>query len=149
MEIRVDGNRSSAENWMQAQKVSLQLLPELSNEQKIVADKLGISHEAYARSQYAGDLTRNDLAKKAELAAHLIERLAQAKVPGLVVDAVWLKTFDGKFRFELECNHSRALIWINEDLVDELLESGSKTAEEQIARIVEYGLPASWMAKAS
>jgi|SRR5665213_3959641 len=149
MDIRIDGNRSSAENWMLAQNASKELLPALDDAEKTVADQMGISHEAYARSMYAVDLTRNELKEKVERATRLIERIAQSKVPGLTVDSAWLKTLDGKFRFDFGLNRSRAAIWVAEDLVDKFLESGSRTMEEQLARIVESGLPASWTVKAS
>jgi len=149
MDIRIDGNRSTAENWMLAQNASKELLPALSEAQKTVADELRTSHEAYARSVYAVDLSRNDLVAKAERAGRAIERIAQRKVPGIAVDSVWLKTFAGKFRFDLNLDRNHTAMWVNEDVIDELLESGSRTAEEQLARVVEYSLPTDWIAKAS
>ena len=149
MEIRVDGNRSSAENWMRAQNASIRELPILSPEQKTVANKLGLCDEDYARSAFAGDLERENLKKKAQQAARLIGQLASRKVPGIRVESVWLKTFDRKFRFDLEFNGSDALIFVSEDLIDELFESGSRLAEEQLLRIVDLGLPSAWTAMAS
>ena len=149
MEIRVDGSRSSAENWMLAQSASSEVLPALNDDQKKVADNMGISHADYARIFYAIDLTRNELMEKAEHAARLLENMARRKVPDLTVDAVWLMTFEGKFRFDFRFNQFHSGVWVNEDLVDELLQSGSKAAEEQLARIIEFNLPASWIAKAS
>src|SRR6185437_4940312 len=113
------------------------------------ADALQVSHEAYARNFYAGELTRSELGAKAERAARVVERMAQSKVPGVVLEDVWLKTFAGKYRFDLDLNRNRAVLWMDEDLVNEWLDSGSRTAEERIARIVENGLPASWNVKAS
>ncbi|MGO8719973.1 MAG: hypothetical protein ACLQMO_12255 [Acidobacteriaceae bacterium] len=116
---------------------------------KTVADKLRISHEDYARSVYAGDLTRNELGAKAKRAGRLVERIARSRVPDVHVDSAWLKTIDGKFRFDLDFNRSRTAIWVAEDLVDEFLESGSRIAEEKIARSIESALPESWSVKAS
>jgi hypothetical protein len=149
MEIRVDGNRSSIENWARAQAAPPQELPKLTEEQRIVAGKLGLSDESYARSLYAGDLERKNLEKKARQAAQLIERLASQRIPGLRVDDVWLKTFDRKLRFDVVLNGSSALIFVSEDLIDELFENGSTSAEEQIARIIDVSLPESWMVRAS
>jgi|SRR5579885_3533557 len=149
MDIRIDGSRSSSENWMRAQTAPAQELPVLTEEQKLAANRLGLSSEAYARSFYAGELERKNLEGKAERAAQLIEKLAARKFPGLKIIRVWLKTFDGKFRFDVSLNGSDALIFAAEDLIDELLEQGSKTAEEQIERIIELSLPASWRARAS
>jgi hypothetical protein len=149
MDIRVDGNRSSIENWAKAQTTPIQELPALTEEQRVVARKLGLKDESYARSLYAGDLERKNLEKKAEQAAQVIERLASQKVPGLRVDGVWLKTFDRKFRFDVDLNGSSALIFVSEDLIDELFENGSRSSEEQIARIIDVSLPESWMVRAS
>ena len=149
MQIHVDGNRSSSENWMRAQAAPPQTLPELSPEQRKVASRLGVENEAYARGVLAGDLERRELEEKAEKAARLIERLASRKVPGVLVESVWLKTFDGKFRFELESCGRRTLIFVVEDLVNNVLESGSEQAEVEIGRILDAGLPGSWIPTAS
>ena len=149
MDVYVDGNRSSIENWTRAQTAPVQELPALTEEQKTVAGKLGLKDESYARSLYAGELERKNLEKKAEQAARLVERFASQKVPGLRVEQVWLKTFDRKFRFDVDLNGSSALIFVSEDLIDDLLESGSRAAEEQIKRIIDVNLPASWTVRAS
>jgi hypothetical protein len=149
MEIRVDGSRSSSENWMRAETAPLQELPELSAEQRAAAASLGVRDEDDARNVLAFELERKDLEIKAQQAAHVIERLASEKVPTLRVDGVWLKTLDGKFRFDVESAGSHSLIFVSEDLMNDLLESGSRIAEESIARIVDYSLPASWVARPS
>jgi hypothetical protein len=149
MEIRVDGNRSSAENWTRAQTASVQELPSLSQAQKSVAAKLGLKDEDYARSVLAGDLERKDLEKRAEQAAQVIERLTPRNIAGLRVNSVWLKTFDGKSRFDVDFNESHTLVFVAEDLINELLETGSKLAEERIARIIDLSLPTAWATRAS
>jgi hypothetical protein len=121
----------------------------MSPQQKEAAASLGISEESYARSHYAIELERGILTGKAEKAGHLVERLAQRNAPGLKVESVWLKTLDGKFRFDAEWNNASFLIFLNEDVLDDLLESGSKSAEEQISRAIEYSLPSAKAARAS
>jgi hypothetical protein len=76
----------------------------------------------YARQLLAINLGRKDLEKKAERAARLIERLASEKVRDVSVKAVWLKTFDGKYRFELESKGRQSLLFVTEDVVDDVLE---------------------------
>jgi hypothetical protein len=149
LDIYVDGNRSSIENWMRAQTTPMQELPPLSEEQKTVAGKLGLKDESYARSLYAGDLERKNLERKAEQAAQLLVRIASQKVSGLRVEQVWLKTFDRKFRFDVDLNGKTALIFVSEDLIDDLLENGSRAAEEQLNRIIDVSLPPSWTVRAS
>lgn len=149
MEVYVDGNRTSSENWLRAQTAPIEELPPLTEGEKIVAGKFGQTDETYARTLYAGDLERVNLGQKAVKAARILERFASQKAPGVQVDRVWLKTFEGKFRFDISLNGSSTLISISEELLDDLLEKGSRSAEEGISRIIEFNLPASWTAHAS
>jgi hypothetical protein len=121
----------------------------MSPQQKEAAASLGVSEESYARSFYAGELERGTLAGKAEKAARVVERLAQHNAPGLKIESVWLKTFDGKFRFDAAWNGASFLIFLKEEVVDDLLESGSRLAEEQILRAIEYSLPSAKTVHAS
>ncbi len=56
MEIRIDGNRSSSENWISAQSASVAELPHLTPEQQKFAAKFGMSSDAFARRVLAEDL---------------------------------------------------------------------------------------------
>jgi hypothetical protein len=134
---------------MRAQTAPVHDLPLLNEEERSVAAKLGFNSEDYARSILAGNLERKDLERKAEQAAQVIERLASRDVPGLRVRSVWLKTLDGKFRFDIDFNGSSSVVFVSEDAMNDLLESGSRAAEENISRILDYGLPANWKARAS
>ncbi len=149
MEIRVDGNRSSSENWMRAQTASAGELPHLTPKQQEFAAKFGMSSDAFARRVLAEELGRKDLRQRAEQAARLIERLASKKGISLRVDQVWVKTLEGKLRFDVESASKHALIFVSEELMDELFESGSPSAEERISRIIDVSLPDSWLAQAS
>jgi len=149
MEVRVDGNRSSSENWMVAQTAPAKELPALTPEQQKFAVKFGMSNDVFARRLLAEELGRKDLERRAEQAAQLIERLASNKGIALRVDHVWVKTIEGKLRFDVESSGRHALILVSEELIDELFESGSLSAEESISRIIDVSLPVSWMAQAS
>ena len=149
MDIYVDGNRSSIENWAVAQAAPLSDLPIMNEQQKATAAGLGISEESYARSFYAGELESKFLAEKAAKVAQLVESLAQQWAPGLQIESVWLKTFEGKFRLDARWNGRSFLVFLREEVVDELFESGSRQAEEQIARVVEVSLLTAKAARAS
>jgi hypothetical protein len=73
MEIAVDGWRSGVSEWRTARSVPVDQLPRLTDEQREVARKLGISEEDYARSAFAGEQTREALLKKTERLARLLE----------------------------------------------------------------------------
>ena len=149
MEIRIDGNRSSSENWMRAQIASAEELPKLSDGERAVAEKLGFGAEAYARSLYASDLEQASLKEKVERAARAVERIARRRVPEIGIERGWLKTFEGKFRFDLDLQGDRATVSVDEEVIDDLLDSGCGDSEERIGRIIDFAVPASWMARAS
>jgi hypothetical protein len=149
MDVRIDGDRSSAENWTRAQMVPSDQLPALSEAQRTVAAKLHLSAESYARSVYAGELERRELEKRAEAAGRLIESLAVRRVPGARLERVWWKTFDGKLRFDLSLRGSEASIVVAEPLIEGLLDGSVPEAEEQLARLVARTLPANWLAQVS
>ena len=149
MEIRIDGNRSSSENWMRAQIASAEELPKLSDEERAVAAKFGSDYEGLARAIYAANLEHENLKEKAEKAARVVERIARRRVPEVNIGRVWLKTFEGKLRFDLDLQGDRSTIFVDEEVVDDLLDSGCSDAEDRIGRIIDFALPASWMARAS
>ena len=149
MEIRIDGSRSTSENWLFAHTVPSSKLPPITPEEQSVAEKLGISAEEYLRSRYAGDLTRDQLKKRAETVGGLVERwMSHRGVSGRVV-AVWLKTFEGKFRIEIDGSEGSQLIFISEDLINDLLDAGSRGAQEDLDRLLAANFGLAEPAKAS
>jgi hypothetical protein len=140
MEVRVDGSRSSSENWLRASLAPSQELPKMSADEEEVARKLGISLESYARSRYAGELTAVELRQKAESLGRFVEKwLAAQHVPGSV-DFVWLKTFEGKYRIDVELNGKHKLIFIGEALVEDVFEKGSDKTEKELQHIMELNI---------
>ena len=140
MEVRVDGSRSSSENWLRASLISSRELPKLGADEEEVARKLGISVESYARSRYAGDLTTLELEQRAEKLGRVIQAWLVARQIQGSVDFVWLKTFEGKYRIDVEVKGKHTLIFIDESLVDEMFESGSVQAERGFQHILELNL---------
>lgn len=149
MEILVDGNRSSLENWTRAQKAPLDVLPALSDGDRVAAQQLHMSPEMYARSLYAVDLERSGLEQRAMLAGRAVERLAAKRIPGVQVTRIEWNTLAGKFRFGLEYRGNAAEVVAVEDVLSNLLESGSAEAESCLERVIEYAVPTGWTMRAS
>jgi hypothetical protein len=136
MDIRVDGYRSSNEDWIKAHQVPADALPPITEEESLVAGKLGISAEGYQRSKYAGDLSRPALEQRADVVGEIVaEWLRERRVSGEVV-GVWLRTFEGKYRVEVKLHDGSKLIFIREELVDDLLEGGSEAALDNLNRLL-------------
>ena len=56
------------------------------------------------------------------------------------VSFVWLKTFEGKYRVDVESGGKHSLIFVDESLVDEMFENGSAQAERGLQHILELNL---------
>jgi hypothetical protein len=143
MEVIVTGWRSTTDAWAKAHLVRLSDLPALSPEQADVARKLGLSAEEYARSFYAGELSKPELTGKAEAIGKLIERLAGSQSPGAKIDQVLLETYHGLVRLKGSVGDSEFRMEVEEELVEDLMKGGSGKLLERLERIVKMALPAS------
>ena len=74
MEISVQGWKASPGDWEAVRKIPKDELPALTDEQKEVVRKLGLTEEDYARSALAGERTQNALLVKTEMFARLLEK---------------------------------------------------------------------------
>ena len=142
MQVIVEGWRSSSSDWLKAQQLSPEELPPLSPEQKDVAEKLGISEEDYARSTKAGELSRQELQAKAEAFGTFLESRLRKRVADASIQSVLLQTFDGRVRIAGTAAGREFRLQIDEELVDNLMQSGSSELEERLQRIIDLGVPA-------
>ena len=140
MQIRIDGSRSSSDNWLIALLAPTSELPRLSPEEERAAEKMRMSTEDYARSRYAMELSAGDLEQRAgKLGTYIQGWLAANGVDG-TVERVWLKTLEGKYRIEIDSTGRRSSIIADEDLIDDLFERGSSTAQRELGRLLMVNL---------
>jgi hypothetical protein len=149
MQISIEGSRSSSDDWFRAQQLPASDLPQLSDEEKCAAEKLGISAEDYARSAKAGELSRRELAAKTETFGRLLETKMRQSFPGSSVESIVRKTFDGRFLVTAVVNGREVRLRIDEEMIDDLLQSGSPEAERRLDKILELSLPNAEAARAS
>jgi hypothetical protein len=140
MEVRIDGSRSSSENWLRASLAPISELPKLTSEEEQVAQKLGIAPEPYARERYAQELTDSDLRDRAVKFGNLVQAWLDDRQLTATVESVWLKTFEGKYRVELSVGGKFNLVFVDESLIDEIFEQGSIHARSCLAHILEANL---------
>lgn len=149
MEIRIDGNRSSSESWLESYRVPVQELPAISEDEQRVAEKLAISAEDYRRSKYASELTKKQLELRAVKVGQLIESWLRSHQFKAEIKAVWLKTFDGKYRIDVDVDGVAQLVLITEDLMDDVLDSGSHEAQQSFDRVLTANFGMREVARAS
>jgi len=136
MQVSVDGWRSSASNWQAVRDIPGDQLRPLTPEQAAVAAKLRISAGDYARSAMAAERTTEALLAKTERFARLVEQRLASRVAGVQIDSVTLETWEHKFRVVIR-GKMETVFRVNEDIVDDLFEGGSKEADERISRILD------------
>ena len=141
MEIRIDGSRATSENWLFAHQLPSSDLPVLSDAELRTAERLGIAAEDYARSRYAADLTDAELGKRAEALAKWVGRWLARFAPQWTVQEVFFKTIEGKLRLTVTGDGgARQLVFVSENLVDDLLDCGSAQASDALARLLRANL---------
>lgn len=141
MEIIIDGWRAGGEERKEAASVPADQLPALTDEQRVVARKLGISEEAYARSAYAGQKNQERLVEKSMKFARLLQKKLQGR-GDFQLGTIRLDVL--KHRYEVVGTEEQRQVTfvVSEDLIDELLESGSENAERNLDRVLDYAFPA-------
>jgi len=140
MEITVQGWRSSPAEWDATRGIPSAELPALTDEQREVARKLGISEEDYARSVLAGRRTQDVLLQKAEALGAFLEGRITGKHPQVRVDRVVLDAVEHRFVVELNVSGKSRILRIDEDIIDDYLDSGSVDAEAKLARVFDRAL---------
>lgn len=136
MEISVQGWKASPSDWEAVRKLPKDQLPPLTEEQRTVAHKLGISEEDYARSALAGERTQNALLATTETFARLLQKKLQDIGSKATVENVVLQTLEGRFEVLLRLNGNLLPLRIQEGIVNDLFEGGSAEAEEKLSRIL-------------
>jgi restriction endonuclease S subunit len=118
----------------------IEQLPQLTDEQRAVAKKLGIAEQDYARSLVAGERNREALLAKTERLARLLEeRLAASGIDGKI-NRVVLRTIQDRFDVEIQVNGRVLPLRIEETVVDDYFDSGSPDAEQRLAQILDRAL---------
>jgi hypothetical protein len=139
MQISVEGRRSSTSDWQAVRDIPGDQLKPLTPEQAEVAAQLKISAEDYARSALAGERTTDTLLAKTQRFAGLLEQRLASRARGVSIDSVALETWEHKFRVVIR-GKLDTVLHINEDIVDDLFEGGSKEADDRISRIVDLAV---------
>jgi len=140
MEIAVQGWRSYPAEWNAIRSLPGNELPDLTEGQREVARKLGISAEDYARSALAGRRTQELLLQKTERLARFLEQRIEASGLPATIRRITLVVVEEKFTVELEVGGRPIVLRIEESVVDDFFDSGSEDAEKRLGRILDRAL---------
>ena len=140
MEIAVDGWRAGSVEWEKVRNLPPEQLPQLTDDQRAVARKLGISEEDYARSVVAGEKSQEVLLAKAERLARLLEQRMHAAGISGQVNRVTLRTIQDRFDIELQVNDRILPLRIEESIIDDYFDGGSRDSEQRLSQILDRAL---------
>ncbi len=149
MEAFVRGSRSSAQDWARAQRVPLNEIPPLDEDQKAMAMELNVSEEDYARSAYAGRLSQQKLLQMTLSFGRWLNAKIQERSVGDRVETIELDTWSGKFQAKVLAGREIIEFGISEDLVERFLTTGSAESERSLLRLLEIFLPQERAVRAS
>ncbi len=141
MEIVIDGWRAGGEERKEAASVPVGKLPALSDGQKEVAKKMGISEEDYARSAYAGRLNQERLIEKTKKFARLLQRKLQER-GDVEITNIRLDVLRHRYEVAASAGERPVSFVVSEELIDDLFQTGSESLERNLERVLEYALPA-------
>ena len=109
----------------------------LTDEQKSVAKKMGISEEDYARSAYAGRRNQDRLIDKTRRFAEILEERLQSISEGARIDRIRLVTIEHEYRIEIRLSNRKLFFRVSEEMVDDFIEGGSAEIGRQIMNRLE------------
>jgi hypothetical protein len=149
MDILVRGSRSNTRDWATAQRAISNELPQLDEKQKAEARRGNVSDEAYARTIFAEQLTRQRLMQRLLKFGLWLNARIEGRNPGVRIASVELDTLAGRIEITLSEGGEKFDFEIDEDLVERFLTSGSAESESAIFRLLDVYVPQQQEAKAS
>jgi hypothetical protein len=136
MEIVIEGWRAGGEDRKRAKSIPLSQLPPLSDAQRDVAKKMGISEEDYARSAFAGKLNQDRLLEKTRRFAEVLDSKLRSRGDGARIERIRLVTIEHEYRIDISTREKKIPFRVSEEMVDDLIEGGSA----DIGRLIERNL---------
>lgn len=135
MQIEIEGSRSSDQAWREARVVPLEKLWGLTRDEIAWSSPDDQAAAQIARRSYAIDLTQPELVAKCEKLARLTSDWIRQAGLQWRVTLVRLRCLRGVFDLEVDADDQVHKLEIREDLLDDLLQAGSRDALEAMDRL--------------
>ncbi len=136
MEIVITGTSMSAADRRRADAVPIGELSKLTDEQKAIAKKFGLTEEAWVRSLLASQYGDARLRDRATALAHVLEQHLPKLVPGVEVEKLIWDVGLEDHKIWLGHNGKNYVIRLHQTDVDDWLESGRPEDIEQLCGAV-------------
>jgi hypothetical protein len=135
-EVVISDYTSSIGDWRKAQRAAKKKLPVLSEEQKQVAAKLGITEDAYARSVLAGQYGANTMQKRATALGEIVGGIIAEVNRKCEVTAVIAEMFKGRWIVKMRGPGESFAVAVPRELADDILDSGVTSEVRKLRDLV-------------
>ena len=131
-QIVIPGHSVSVDEWRRASSVPVSELPHLSDEQKEVARKFGVSEEEYARNVLAGSYGQQRMRERAQRLGEAVQGVLQPLGRSYRVIAVRRDMDRLGWIVRIETQASDVDVFVSQELADDLMDSGSNEDRERL-----------------
>jgi len=139
-EVFVSDHSSSIEEWKQAMAARRSELPPLSEQQREVARKFGVTDEEYARGVLAGQYGEKRMRSRGERLGELVETILQGLGPAYRLAAIKAEMFNGRWVCRIETPEKIANVAVPRELADDVLDSGVMEEIDRLKNCLLAGL---------
>jgi len=139
-EVHVPGFHSSVDEAKRAQGVPTSELPPISEEEREMARRLGMSDEAYRRSKLAGTFGHQRLEARAVDLGEQVDRILVESLVGYRLAGVTWNSDSQSWRIEIETPQGQQNVVLSKDLVNDALDSRTRSELQRLRNMVLFGL---------
>jgi hypothetical protein len=136
-EVVISGGHISQEAWL---KASGSQKPELSDEQKEVARKMGVAEEEYARGVVAMQLGEEAQRGRGRVLGERIQRILESLGSEYKLDAVIRQGTQLRWLARIEVGGKVFAVAIPMELADDVIDAGSDQDTNRLRNLVFFGV---------
>jgi hypothetical protein len=134
-EVFVSGGSTSVNEYRRAMAAPKSDLPELTEQQKFVAKKLGLSQEEYRRGVLADQMGEKRILGRGRKLGEIVQKLLDGFDGGYRVDALKAEMINDRWLIRIASRERDVVASIPRELADDVLDSG---ASDQVSRLTSY-----------
>ena len=134
--VFVSGVTSSVEDWQKAMNAPKGELPDLNEEQKEIARKMGMSEDEYARGVLVGQYGEQRQKDRGEKLGKKIEEILHGLGEPYRLEALIREGVRGRWVARIETPSGPKNVAIGLDLADDLIDSNTVQDEERLRILV-------------
>jgi len=137
MKISIEGERTAAEDWEWAQSLAEDELPPLNDLQRKAAEHLHIPEIDYRRARAAAQKSLTGLLRDTEHVGVYLQQQLRRVANTAVITAIKLDLQAAVFAVQVRVDAREIPVRVNEDLVNRILQTGSRDAENELRHVLE------------